>query len=156
MASDPRSDEIAAAAATDVEVTATSVVRCARDLVGVPYTHHGRTVRGGLDCAGIVLYIAESLRLLIPRPPTDYGRAIRLGYVTDQMSRYFDLVAKVRAMPGMVIVIQTKKTAVHLAILETMRHLIESSNEPNVMCVVRKPVDWGSVRCAYAYRGVTY
>ncbi len=125
-------------------------------MVGVPFKHHGRTIRGGLDCAGIVLLIGKDLGLEIPHPPSDYERAMRLSYVMDQMRRTLDPVPVTFAKPGMVVVLQPQQSPAHLAILDSMRTVVEAVNEPDLMQVVRRPVDWSTVRGVFGYRGVDY
>ncbi len=157
MATDPRADASAAVATEALVTTHGDIVRAARGAVGVPYKHHGRTLRGGLDCAGLILMPAALFKIVVPSPPTDYRRANRLSYVLDQMKRCFDQVGLLLAKPGMIVVMKPRRQALaHLGIIDTMSTVIEATNEPKLMQVVRRRIDWSSVRGVFAYRGVDY
>lgn len=46
-----------------MHVKANEIVDLGRTLVGYPYRHQGRTLRGGFDCAGMLIYIVNTLNL---------------------------------------------------------------------------------------------
>lgn len=53
---------------------ASLIITTARELVGVPYRHQGRSARG-IDCVGLLLLIAERTGLLaLGEQPQNYGR----------------------------------------------------------------------------------
>lgn len=55
-------------------MTGSDFVRAARELVGVPYRHQGRTVRG-VDCIGLLLLAASRVGVLpLELGRRDYGR----------------------------------------------------------------------------------
>lgn len=136
--------------------SAYDIIRTARAAVGVPYKSNGRKIRVGLDCAGLVLMVAKTFGISVPCPPTDYARAHRLDYVLDQMKRNFDRIPSHFAKPGMVVVMRPGQSLAHLGIIDTMATVIEATNEPDLMRVVRRRVDWSTVRGVFAYQGVEY
>jgi cell wall-associated NlpC family hydrolase len=55
-------------------VTGLMVAAKARELIGAPYLHQGRTMRG-IDCVGVPLWVMHELSILPSElPPTNYGR----------------------------------------------------------------------------------
>ena len=136
-------------------INSRKVVFQAQFWLGTPYVEHGRSNRG-VDCAGLVVMVARAFGLPFPHEPTDYERACRLDYVNDQLRSSMDWRPTLWAQPGMVVVVKPRLAAVHLGILDSRGTMIAAVNDPDVMQVVRRTVDWTTVQAVYAYRGVVY
>lgn len=78
-------------------------VRAARELVGVPYRHQGRT-RNGLDCLGLVLLAADAVKIMpLEAGRTNYGRA-PLDELLAGLPRYCDTIED--DAPGAIVAIR--------------------------------------------------
>lgn len=124
-------------------------------MLGTSYVEQGRD-GNGIDCAGLVVYIAHTFSLPFPHEPTDYKRASSFEYVTDQLRRSMDRVPINQARVGMVVVVQPRASMAHLGVLDSMGTMIAAVNDPDVMQVIRRTVHWQKVKAVYAYRGVEY
>ena len=66
--------------------TPAEVIAAARALIGTPFRHRGRCDRG-VDCAGLLLAVAE--RLGLPRPgPLHYGPMPPVAMITVLLAQY--------------------------------------------------------------------
>lgn len=159
MASDPWSKSSWAGSenqmVTQDKINPRSVVRAAASLLGTPYVENGRN-RAGVDCVGLVIYIAKSLGMETPGKPISYRRSIRLAYALDQLKRYTVKIQTNRARPGMIIVMRPRHAMVHLGILDSMGTVISADNHPQIGQVARSTVLWSSVVATFGFTEVDY
>lgn len=75
-AADPAADSGTAAAPADARTTLRdSIVALARAQLGVRYVFGGTTPQRGFDCSGLIRYIAQALRLDVPRTADEQSRS---------------------------------------------------------------------------------
>lgn len=68
----------------EIDAQAKSIVEAARELLGAPFLHQGRSARG-LDCVGLLVLVARRLGLRY-RDSTTYGRCPNPRQLTDALS----------------------------------------------------------------------
>lgn len=76
-------------------------VRIALGLKGTPFRHQGRDPASGLDCAGVVLHVAEKTGASIDAPD-DYSRAARGGFLQGILEKRLRCVTR-DPLPGDVV-----------------------------------------------------
>ena len=106
-------------------MTPADVIAEARQWVGVPFRHQGRSERG-IDCVGLPIVVCQNIGLIGPNfEITNYGRLPSLDLVERLKSHCQPIPAPVA---GSLIVIAWTKIAAHVAICtgETMIHAYES------------------------------
>lgn len=111
-------------------MTPDAVIAEARSYLGVPFRHQGRD-RNGIDCAGLVLVVGQTLRLF-PRTLSlaSYSR-LPSGELMQRVQEHCRPLAAPR--PGSVVIIAWTQVAAHVALCTgpTLIHAYQ-----NVGCVV--------------------
>jgi hypothetical protein len=136
-------------------VTGAQIVDAARAMLGTPYVLHGRLPKVGVDCAGLFVCAAEEHGIRI-KLPDDYGRVNRPDYVHHHLAKAMRVVTGGESAPGMVLVTRLGAALRHICLMEDENNCIEAVNDPGVMKVVRRPINWWRVDRTYAIPGVTY
>jgi cell wall-associated NlpC family hydrolase len=91
------------------------MVACARDLLGIPFRHRGRT-RAGLDCAGVV-YLARKQAHGIDIDFRVYPSRPTSQFVLDKIASYGTRIPIASATPGDVVVLRLGSFSTHLGVL---------------------------------------
>jgi cell wall-associated NlpC family hydrolase len=94
------------------------VVSAAREWIGVPFRHQGRT-RDGIDCAGVVIKVAHALGLS-SFDATGYRRlpaGIGQEKIEDVCRREMIAIEEAKAGPGDVVLYYMGNRPRHLAVL---------------------------------------
>ena len=102
---------------------ASKIVELARECLGTPYIHQGRHKGVGLDCAGLVAYVLDSLNL----PYNDmkgYPRTPYKGMLKKALDNEPSLERVYNYESGCVLLLRITKDPQHLAIYtgETIIH----------------------------------
>jgi len=92
-----------------------SMVAAARDLLGVPFLHRGRT-RAGLDCAGMV-WLARKTAYGLTADDRNYPARPSSQMVLSKISRHGVRIGVREALPGDVVILQFGSFATHLGVL---------------------------------------
>ena len=118
----------------DVPLLGNLVVSKAREYIGTPYYHSGRTKVGGVDCAGLVIAVFGELGVTITDTPDHYGRIVStrqlMRTVRDNLTQVVGGLKEAKA--GDVLTIRFKRHAQHLAIFTgegTIIHSYEGSGK---------------------------
>src|ERR1019366_4831013 len=87
-----------------------AVIAGARECLGTPFRHQGRTAGHGLDCIGVVLHALQSAGW-VPRWPettllADYGRVPLDETLARFMAKEGDRVPLAEAKPGDILLMQ--------------------------------------------------
>lgn len=97
-------------------MTPAEIVSIARETVGTPYQHQGRTAGLALDCAGVPVYVAK--RLGFPLTDwTQYGRLPVPCEMRTALDTHLRRVGKADMRPGDVAWIRFQEQPQHLAIV---------------------------------------
>jgi len=96
---------------------ANDIISTAKDLVGVPYKHLGRS-RAGLDCAGLLIYLGHAYNLT-DKDTTAYSRRPNAEEFTKFMIQFGCTQIRVNELEhGDILRINTGGWPVHLGIYE--------------------------------------
>jgi cell wall-associated NlpC family hydrolase len=129
--------------------TGADIVRTAREYLGTPFKHQGRSKTRGIDCAGLVIGVAHELGLSdfdsadYPRQPD--GHKMRAA-IEGQLER----VALNAMQPGDVLLIRFSQFPQHLAILTD--YGIVHAHASVGRCVEHRLNDSWRARVVAAYR----
>jgi cell wall-associated NlpC family hydrolase len=108
----------------------------AREFIGIPFRHQGRTIHG-VDCAGLLYLTAKELGVST-RDETDYGRLPDPKRMLRLLSENMDRIPIEEAVPGDVYWMRFGVDPQHLALV-TDKGIIHSYSE------VRKGSETGRV-----------
>jgi cell wall-associated NlpC family hydrolase len=99
--------------------TRDDVVKLARNALGTPWRHQGRLAGHGLDCVGLLVYVARELELEGGNHSnTNYGHFPDQGRVMYELGEYLDPIEFADVMPGDVALVADDGThSVHTGIL---------------------------------------
>lgn len=134
------------------------IIRVARSALGVPFRHQGRSLLG-LDCVGLILYVADCLGITC----TDvegYSRRPSGGLLETAFDQHVSLGILMRVdpdamQPGDFLMMRFEREPQHIAIL-TGENIIHSHLAVGKVCEHRLDDKWRS-RIVRVYRliGVT-
>ena len=128
-------------------IDADDIVRTARRLLGVPYRHHGRDMRG-VDCLGVLIWTARELGL--DAPEYDYTRNPSASRMRRLLDEHMQRIPLAEALRGDVLHAAYRAMPQHLLILtETDRVLHADSHAGRVVEHVLGGPWPGRVRAAY-------
>jgi len=100
---------------TSHTVTPEAIVAEARRWLGVPWRHQGRS-RAGIDCAGLVVLVARTLKLS-DHDSTGYTRRAQGQRFVEHFRAHMDGVAITDAAPGDVLVFADQAYPCHCGFL---------------------------------------
>ena len=136
-------------------MSADEILAAARACLGTPFLHQGRIPGVALDCAGLVVAVAQSLGAeYVDR--TGYSRAPSHGQLQCALDEQpcLERVAAMDRQPGDVLLIRFAGDPQHLAILagETIIHSYASVGR---VCEHRLSSVWAArIVCAYRFKGL--
>lgn len=132
-----------------------NILIAARECIGTPFKHQGRNVGVGLDCAGVLVHVANRLGI----PHTDvigYGRVpakLQLKQVLDNQQS-LKRVGLEDKKAGDILLMTFVKEPQHIAIYtgDTVIHAYERAGK---CCEHRLCKMWESrILCVYRFEGV--
>ena len=105
---------------------ADEIITAARQCLGVPFRHQGRSLDTGMDCAGVALHVAQAIGC-DALDVTGYGRSPANGQLEATLDAQPDLYRILDIedrQPGDLLLMRIKREPQHLAILcgETIVH----------------------------------
>lgn len=131
------------------------VVFAARECLGTPFRHQGRIPGVALDCAGLIIAVAQ--RLGIAHSDVDgYGRRPHMGLLEATLDSQPALVrvADGERFPGDILLMRFAADPQHLAI-HAGDTIIHSWASPGKVCEHRLDAIWQSrIVAAYRFREV--
>ena len=95
------------------------IIAAARQCVGVPFRHQGRSLDTGMDCAGVALYVAAAIGC-DSLDVSGYGRSPASGHLEltldsqPDLNRVLDIDAR---QPGDLLLMRFAREPQHLAVL---------------------------------------
>ena len=136
-------------------MTGDDVVAAARECLGTPFCHQGRIPGLALDCAGLIVAVAQKLGIY-HFDVDGYGRRPNRGLLESTLASQPELIAVdcARLVPGDILLMRFTKDPQHLAIFagETIIH---SWSSPGKVCEHRIDAVWRSrIIAAYRFREV--
>ncbi|WP_292622064.1 NlpC/P60 family protein [Mesorhizobium sp.] len=93
-------------------MSAEAFVAAARDFIGVPWVHQGRTERG-IDCVGLVVLAARAAGIDV-QATADYGRLQNYMQARHYLEAFCERVGSPE--PGDIVLFKTTQT-LHMAII---------------------------------------
>lgn len=81
--------------------TRADIVAIARDWLGVPFAHQGRT-RAGVDCGGLLIVVGEAAGLRIT-PPAVYSQSPDPSLIHDTLLAHCERIDLSQRQPGDVL-----------------------------------------------------
>jgi cell wall-associated NlpC family hydrolase len=133
-------------------ITRNAIQQSARKLVGSPWVHQGRSAGTGIDCLGVLIYIAEDLNYLDAKVVQEVNSFYRGVYsrnpdgetIHRELSVYFDEVPVSDAKEGDILVLRMagQKIPRHVAVLvrgEREMTLIHALDDTLLKKVVEEP-----------------
>jgi len=100
-------------------VTRAQVVECARSYVGTPWHHLARVKgpQGGVDCAGLIICIAEELKLIEKSVEVPNYSKYPDGTLLPTCTKYMHAILSHTARPGDVLVFAFDVDPHHMGIV---------------------------------------
>jgi cell wall-associated NlpC family hydrolase len=100
-------------------VTRAQVVECARSYIGTPWHHQARVKgpKGGIDCAGLIICIAEELGLVEKSVETPNYSRYPDGTLLPTCAKYMHSILSHTARPGDVLLFTFTTDPEHLGIV---------------------------------------
>lgn len=96
-------------------ITPDSIIAAARSAIGTPFVHQGRIAGRGLDCAGLIIHVAQSLGIeYIDRP--GYSRRPTGGLLESALDGQPALVRCLERQPGDILLMRFQGDPQHLAV----------------------------------------
>ena len=107
--------------------TKNQVVDKAREWIGTPFHHQGRSHGIGVDCIGLVIVVAQALGLKSRTAPeqtefTGYSRVPHGGMLVQTMREHLVEIGKASMEPGDIVVVSYDVDPQHVGILGNYRH----------------------------------
>ena len=134
-------------------VTRQDIVSAARECLGTPFRHQGRRVSSGLDCAGVVIYVAHRLGIS-DFDTREYGRLPHEDKLKRHLTAHMDVVPNGSWREGDVLLLAFEREPQHLAIASDIGMIHSYSLIGR--CVEHRMDDkWKArIRGAFRFRGV--
>lgn len=106
-------------------VSTSKIIEAARELLGVPFVHQGRTLNG-IDCIGVLVYCASKIGINLVDKPT-YCYPENSHQLIDELKFQLDEVPVSSKQSGDFVVIAIGGVPRHLALL-TPRGMIHTND----------------------------
>lgn len=136
------------------KVTREAIVAEARTWLNTPFHHQGRVKSVGVDCAGVIIGTADTLRLLSDFEDKPYAKSPSADQLRTTLKNYMIEIAVNEAKSGDVLLFAFDREPQHVAFLTDIGIL-------HAYAQVRKCVEhsfdavWKSrVRGAYRFKGI--
>lgn len=136
------------------------VVRKAREWLGTPFAHQGRTKGVGVDCIGSLTVVAKEVGALEYVDLLDYPRVPMDGELLRRAHEHLDPISLKEALPADILVFRLDRAPQHFALIteSTPRlRMLHSWCHPSVMKVVEHDVDrfWRQrIISCFRFRGI--
>lgn len=141
-------------------ITRDDIQREARQIIGAEWVHQGRNPGTGIDCIGVIVWVANKLGLHFP-DRTNYSREPVGELLVDEVRERLDEIPINEAKEGDILVLRTagKRLPTHIAILvkgDSEYMLIHSIQISTVRRTVEEPYRrWKRlVTHAFRFRGL--
>lgn len=134
--------------------TAAQVVECARSFIGTPYAHQGRARGHGIDCAGLVICVAQMCGIS-SFDLRAYGRQPDPAQMLHLLREHLDPVRMAKRAPGDVLSFAYWRGRVqHLGLLVSADIFVHSIDRHG--CIEQRLAGpWEHrLRAVYRFRGV--
>lgn len=131
-------------------ITPNNIISAARTAIDTPFVHQGRTVGKALDCAGLLIYIGQVLKL-DPIDRTNYPRRPSGGQLQIQLDMQKS-IEKVTGtlLPGDILLMRFSGEPQHLAIYtdpniihayeaagRVVEHILDTSWKSRIVAIYR-------------------
>lgn len=141
-------------------MTREQIQAAARKIVGSEWVHQGRDPASGMDCIGVIAWVAEQVGIEF-NDRTDYSREPEGELLVDEFRERFDEIEISEAREGDILILRTAGTRLphHVAILargEAEYMLIHSIEFSSLKRTVEEPYRrWQKlVTHAFRFRGL--
>lgn len=141
-------------------VTREAIVREARSCLGTPWLHQGRVpgLKGGLDCAGLIIYVAHTLELST-FDYTAYSRYPDGRQLRALLDAHLDRIARADLREADVLLMTEARWPCHVALVSETRpreRIIHSVAKYRKVVEHALDAAWAvKIRGAYRFRGVS-
>lgn len=134
-------------------MTADDIVAAARSCIGTPFRHQGRIPGVALDCAGLIVAVAETVGAEYADRP-GYGRNPANGLLESVLDQQPCLERVFDRKPGDVLLMRFSGEPQHLAIYTGM-NIIHSHEAVGKVCEHRLADVWAArIVRTYRFKGV--
>jgi cell wall-associated NlpC family hydrolase len=132
---------------------ADDIIAAARGAIGTPFRHQGRIAGVALDCAGLVIHVAQSIGAdYIDQ--TGYSRIPTNGLLESALDRQPCLMRVADNQAGDVLLMRFNGDPQHLAIFSGST-VIHSYSQVGKVCEHRYSEEWQARTVAvYRFRGI--
>jgi len=110
---------MASSARGPADMTAAEIIAAARQCLGAPFRHQGRSLTTGMDCAGVALHVAQAIGCEA-LDVSGYGRTPANGQLEATLDTQPDLVRVLdiaSRQPGDLLLMRLARDPQHLAVL---------------------------------------
>jgi cell wall-associated NlpC family hydrolase len=138
-------------------VTRQQIVHAAREYVGVPFQHQGRS-KNGIDCGGLVILVGKKLGTL----PADwdcipYPKEPKSEWMRDILNKFWNRCDP-ELKPGRIVFMSFPGDPTHLGVVSEYNgtpYIIHATSRDNRVVQHRLDSVWKrSIRMAFEYPGV--
>lgn len=140
-------------------ITSADIVKAARSWLGTPYLHQARLKGIGVDCAGLVIGVANELGIS-NFDVSDYGMQPDPAKMGDYLSSHLDRIPITQLCEGDILWLRVEEDPQHLAIVTAMLPRIMIAHA-FAFPAVQKCVEHGAgnywqdrITACYRYRGI--
>jgi cell wall-associated NlpC family hydrolase len=134
-------------------MTADQIIDAARAALGTPFRHQGRRVGVALDCAGLIVHVAQTIGADY-QDQTGYGRSPSNGLLESALDDQPCLDRVSTMQPADVLLMRFKGDPQHLALF-TGDTIIHSYSQVGKVCEHRFADVWQArTVCVYRFRGI--
>jgi len=131
-----------------------NIITLARSLVGVPFLHQGRSLKG-LDCVGVLVYIAKELGIATV-DYTQYSREPDGKILQEKLNTYLHRKIIIDFSPGDILLMIDTKMPCHVAVYTDKGTIIHANSKLGKVVEHRLSEDWRrKIRGVYTFPGVT-
>ena len=138
-------------------ITSTDIIQSARKWIGTPFVHQGRCLGAGVDCAGVVIGVAQDLNIAPDdfADPKGYAPNPANRLIEQLMDKWLVRVPKGNAKPGDILFFRYARLPQHMGILTDRGTFIHAYKVGPGVVEVTYDRAWqrATVR-AYRFRGV--
>jgi NlpC/P60 family putative phage cell wall peptidase len=137
--------------------TQKAIIDSARKWIGTPFVHQGRRLGAGVDCAGVVIGVAEDLGIAPVgfRDPKGYASNPANRLIEELMDKWLVRVPKSEVQPGDILFFKYARLPQHMGILTDRGTFVHAYKVGPGVVEVTYDRAWqrATVR-AYRFRGV--
>ncbi len=134
-------------------ITVDSIIEAARSALGTPFRHQGRLVGQGLDCAGLIVYVASVIGVEYSDVKA-YGRNPHAGLLKQTLDSNQCIEPVAEYKRGDILLMRFTNEPQHLAI-HAGESIIHSYSNVGAVCEHTLSRAWLSrIVCAYRFKDV--